>query len=214
MSTFRTDSWQNALRRQYQRRDPEASPIGLVARSQHLTVESSRESTAPPATLSEVPLDEPERENESPEPNPSATAPSPDNVVRVEDPVEDTGHNSVTKVEEEDTSSEALEVPEKQVDWLDLSMLAKLESLHTLAEWQFQNPLRVRQQMKTDDEQATWVCRRTCGFRPTVADRFLVFVEYSALNPSDMMSREMHTGLLVVCSYGVTLTMPTNTTSR
>ena len=148
------DSWQNVLRRQYQRRNPEASPSGLLARSKHFFVESSRASTAPPGALSEAPLDEPERENESLERDQSTIAPSPDNIVPVEDPE----HVSVAKVEEEDASSEALEPPEKQVDWLDLSMLVKLESLHTLAEWQFQNPLRVRQQMKNDDEQATWVC--------------------------------------------------------
>jgi hypothetical protein len=150
------DSWQNVLRRQYQRRDPEASPIGLPVRSKYFIVESSRASTAPPGALSEVPFDEPERENESLEHNQSTMAPSPNNVVPVEGSVEDPEHISVTKVEEEDTSSDTLEAPEKQVDWLDLSMLTKLESLHTLAEWQFQNPLRVRQQMKTDDEQATW----------------------------------------------------------
>lgn len=188
------DSWQNVLRRQYQRRDPEASPIGLLPRSKHFIVESSRASTAPPGALSEVPFDEPERENESLERDQSATAPSPDNVVPVEGSVEDTEHISATKVEEEDASSETLEAPEKQVDWLNLSMLTKLESLHTLAEWQFQNPLRVRQQMKTDDEQATWVCRGSSTFRPLVPDGLLVFVKYSALNPSDMMPREMHTG--------------------
>ena len=188
------DSWQNVLRRQYQRRDPEASPIGLLPRSKHFIVESSRASTAPPGALSEVPFDEPERENESLERDQSATAPSPDNVVPVEGSVEDTEHISATKVEEEDTSSETLEAPEKQVDWLNLSMLTKLESLHTLAEWQFQNPLRVRQQMKTDDEQATWVCRGSSTFRPLVPDGLHVFVKYSALNPSDMTPREMHTG--------------------
>jgi hypothetical protein len=188
------DSWQNVLRRQYQRRDPEASPIGLPVRSKYFIVESSRASTAPPGALSEVPFDEPERENESLEHDQSTMAPSPNNVVPVEGSVEDPEHISVTKVEEEDTSSDTLEAPEKQVDWLDLSMLTKLESLHTLAEWQFQNPLRVRQQMKTDDEQATWVCRGSSTFRRLVPDRLHGFVKYSALNPSDMMPREMHTG--------------------
>ncbi|KAN0093108.1 hypothetical protein V8E55_003892 [Tylopilus felleus] len=150
------DTWQNVLRRQYQRRDPETSPIGLPPRSKHLILESSRASTPPPGTLFEVPLDQPEHENESPERSQSASAPSPDDTAGVEPSVEDPEHFSVTKVEEEDTSSEILEVSEKQVDWLDLSMLAKLESLYTLAEWQFQNPHRVRQQMKSDDEQATW----------------------------------------------------------
>lgn len=158
MSTSSPDTWQNVLRRQYQRRDPETSPIGLPPRSKHLILESSRASTPPPGTLFEVPLDQPEHENESPERAQSASAPSPDDTAGVEPSVEDPEHFSVTKVEEEDTSSEILEVSEKQVDWLDLSMLAKLESLYTLAEWQFQNPHRVRQQMKSDDEQATWVC--------------------------------------------------------
>lgn len=160
----RIDSWQNILRRQYQRRDPEASPIGLLARSQHSIVESSRASTAPPGALSEVPLGEAEHENESLERDRST--PSPNNAVRVDGLAEDPGHVSATKVEEEDASSETLEATEKQLDWLDLSMLAKLESLHTLAEWQFQNPHRIRQQMKTDDEQATWVCQSTSTFRP------------------------------------------------
>lgn len=43
-------------------------------------------------------------------------------------------------------------------DWLDLPMLAKLDSMHLLTEWQFQNPTRLRSLMKTDDEDATWVC--------------------------------------------------------
>lgn len=157
----RTDSWQNVLRRQYQRRNPEASPIGLPARSQHFIVESSRASTAPLGAVYEVPPNETEREDESSQKRNQSAAPSvdnPDSVVRDDDLLEDQGPISTTKFEEED---ESLDAPEKQLDWLDLSMLAKLESLHTLAEWQFQNPNRVRQQMKTDDEQATWVCLTT-----------------------------------------------------
>lgn len=152
-----TDSWQNALRRQYQRREPEASPIGLMARSHHYIVESSRASTAPPWAPTEVLRDEAEREKESSQ-REQSTTPSPDNLGRVDGPVDDLEHISIAKIEEEEVSSEALEEPEKQPDWLELSMLTKLESLHMLAEWQFQNPLRVRHQMKTDDEQAAWVC--------------------------------------------------------
>jgi hypothetical protein len=43
------------------------------------------------------------------------------------------------------------------IDWFDLPMLAKLESLHTIAEWHFQNPTRLRMIMKSDDDFATWV---------------------------------------------------------
>lgn len=169
-----SDSWQNVLRRQYQRRDPEASPIGLMGRSKRFIVESSRASTAPSGALSEVPPDEQERDNGSLECGRSTTPTSPGNVVRVEGSMGGPDHISVTKVEEDDISSETLEQPEKQVDWLDLSMPAKLESLHTLTEWQFQNPHRLRQQMKTDDEQATWVCRGTSTFRPLPPDVLLV----------------------------------------
>ncbi|KAG9315126.1 hypothetical protein JVU11DRAFT_4249 [Chiua virens] len=151
-----TDTWQNTLRRQYQRRDPQASPIGLVTRSQHFTVESPRASTPPPAAPTEAPLDELECGDDSLDHRQPTSAPSPDNPHRAASSAGISENNPVTKVEEEDNSSESLEAPEKQPDWLDLSMLAKLESLHTLAEWQFQNPNRIRQQMKTDDEQATW----------------------------------------------------------
>ena len=47
---------------------------------------------------------------------------------------------------------------EESKDWLDLPMLAKLESMHLLTEWQFQNPQRFRTIMRNDDEAALWVC--------------------------------------------------------
>jgi hypothetical protein len=43
------------------------------------------------------------------------------------------------------------------VDWFQLPMLAKLDSLHLLTEWQFQNPTRLRTLMRNDDDLATWV---------------------------------------------------------
>lgn len=45
----------------------------------------------------------------------------------------------------------------EDIDWFDLPLLTKLDSLHTLVEWQFQNPLRFRSVMKDDDETAQWV---------------------------------------------------------
>jgi len=42
-------------------------------------------------------------------------------------------------------------------NWLQLPMLSKLESMHTLIEWQFQYPARLRSIMKSDDELALWV---------------------------------------------------------
>lgn len=49
------------------------------------------------------------------------------------------------------------EPKEQSHDWRDLPMLAKLESMHTVAEWHFQNPTRLRMTMKSDDEYAQWV---------------------------------------------------------
>jgi hypothetical protein len=43
------------------------------------------------------------------------------------------------------------------VDWFDLPMLAKLESMHLVTEWQFQKPTRLRTLMRSDDDLATWV---------------------------------------------------------
>lgn len=60
---------------------------------------------------------------------------------------------SVSKPAAQDDSAEEIQ----PVDWFDLPLLSKLETMHTLAEWQFQNPARLRTIMKTDDEMATWV---------------------------------------------------------
>lgn len=42
-------------------------------------------------------------------------------------------------------------------DWSTLSMLEKLDSIHTVIEWHFQSPLRLRSVMRSDDETASWV---------------------------------------------------------
>ena len=46
---------------------------------------------------------------------------------------------------------------DRSKDWLDLPMLAKLDSIHLVAEWQFQNPMRLRTLMRSDNDDATWV---------------------------------------------------------
>lgn len=60
------------------------------------------------------------------------------------------------KVETVDEAPEPVPDQESR-DWTELSMLEKLDSLHLLMEWQFQNPYRLRQIMKSDDELASWV---------------------------------------------------------
>lgn len=69
------------------------------------------------------------------------------------------------KVPKEENDDQPIDHPkadeeeeEESKDWLDLPMLEKLDSLHLLTEWQFQNPYRLRQLMKDDDDGANWVC--------------------------------------------------------
>ena len=42
-------------------------------------------------------------------------------------------------------------------NWMDLSMLEKLDTLHIVTEWQFQNPHRFRSLMKDDGDHGLWV---------------------------------------------------------
>lgn len=67
------------------------------------------------------------------------------------------------KVPKKESDDQPVEQPnpeeeEESKDWLELPMLEKLDSLHLLIEWQFQNPYRLRQLMKDDDDGANWVC--------------------------------------------------------
>lgn len=43
------------------------------------------------------------------------------------------------------------------MDWHDLPMLSKLDSMNLVVEWMFHNPHRIRSIMKDDDETAQWV---------------------------------------------------------
>ena len=73
------------------------------------------------------------------------------------EPTED-GKIPTTDKEDEPFKVEEEQEEEESRDWLDLPMLDKLDSLYLLTEWQFQNPQRVRQLMKDDDDAANWVC--------------------------------------------------------
>lgn len=59
-------------------------------------------------------------------------------------------------------------------EWAELDMKEKLEALHMLTEWQFDNPHRLRQQMKDDGDHGLWVCigcsalRNSC-LSPTIS---------------------------------------------
>lgn len=74
------------------------------------------------------------------------------------------------------------------VDWFDLPVLTKLESMHLVTEWQFQNPTRLRTLMRSDDDLATWVHRIRIVLTP-----FLT-IKLSAMNQSVMIARGMLIG--------------------
>jgi hypothetical protein len=57
---------------------------------------------------------------------------------------------------ENDAPVDEPEVVEK-IEWVSLGLEQKLDILYDLCEWHFQNPTRLRANMKFDDEWATWV---------------------------------------------------------
>lgn len=101
--------------------------------------------------------------------------------------------NSTRQSEERRASSTSKDTDlypqQKYIDWFDLPMLVKLDSMHTVAEFQFQNPTRLRTIMKSDDEFATWV-RPLAYSSPTEPLRTI----YSVLNPSATIVKGMLTG--------------------
>lgn len=156
------DNWQTALRKQYMRRDPDANPIGPIQQIYINVAESSRASTAPPhpSEIGEQLVLEEVKKSMVHEDGASADgdAVPDDSADAVEVKSEETKIDE-SKDEVTGSSSEALhdsEQLQQQMDWLDLPTVRKLDSLHTLMEWQFHNPNRLRTQMKDDDENAEW----------------------------------------------------------
>lgn len=160
------DTWQSGIRKQYLRRDPAANPMGSEPPA------PSRKHSREPTVFSEVP-DEHESAVKDGESVPQTPLPDP-SVHETENPEEsvpqtphDGEHNEVEKqeddatVKKEDNAAEEIsphEEHDEPKDWFDLPLLTKLETLHNLAEWQFQNPHRLRQFMKDDGDGGQWVC--------------------------------------------------------
>ncbi|KAJ2929378.1 hypothetical protein H1R20_g7729, partial [Candolleomyces eurysporus] len=138
------ENWQNALRRQYDKRDPEANPLGSPSTVVH---------TAANSRFSSIVKDEVEdAEDEAQEQKDGETAGQEDATS--------TRHTS-PQIDEKPLNKVDKRAPnaaddKPTVEWSSLSMDQKLESLHTLVEWQFQNPTRLRMIMKSDDEYASW----------------------------------------------------------
>ncbi|KAJ7716810.1 hypothetical protein DFH07DRAFT_861834 [Mycena maculata] len=148
------DNWQAALRKQHNRRDPASNPIGPEPytgspepRYRYESVSVDEPTPAPPdhgAVESHEDVDGGPTSEKDPEDD-SATLPRQE---ATEETKEEEGENAHKEEGEE-------ERPESK-DWLDLPMLTKLDSMHLLTEWQFQNPTRLRTLMKSDDDDATW----------------------------------------------------------
>lgn len=175
------ENWQTSLRKQYTKRDPEASPLGP---------EPSRtpppESSPGPEALDDSKAKEIQNAGDD-TPMVSTTHPTPapeESKIEHTETVKEASELPVQTEEfqsvkdecgsqpdaapVEDASPEPTKedsVPkEESKDWFELPMLVKLESMHLLTEWQFQNPTRLRTIMKSDDEYASWVSEFLASF--------------------------------------------------
>jgi hypothetical protein len=134
------DNWQTGLRKQYARRDPAANPIGFEPKK------STAKFILEPIDIKDEPITTPV---DTPA---AATSVPPEGSA---EPAEVPAQSQDGEPMETD-ETDAL-APSELKDWFDLPMLTKLDSLHLLTEWQFQNPNRIRTIMKNDDETAQWV---------------------------------------------------------
>jgi hypothetical protein len=153
----RMDNWQSALRKQYYKRNAKANPLGPepVRSSAPPQVHFPDLSSEAVGTLANVSQDE------------GAPTPSQELTValvsaprtREGSPFPSSPAPMESGNEEDMTPAPPSEGGQRieTIDWLDLPMLRKLDSLHDLIEWQFHNPMRLRAIMKDDDEAAHWV---------------------------------------------------------
>ncbi len=133
------------MRKQYFKRDPQANPLGGDAPTDRYS------KSVEPITLTLLPKSEVDDANDF--------GASEDALQSDEQTQEHKTMTPTDSIPLLDTKQMSVSVSggEGVKDWLQLPMLEKLDSMHLLTEWQFQNPTRLRQIMKTDDEAATWV---------------------------------------------------------
>ena len=135
------DNWQTALRKQYNKRNPQANPLGSEPK---LNAHSNQDTDIQPIDGEEAfqVVD-----------MPVSTSCSPPHTNHSDD------QNSKPVLYHQILDGNSSDISEKDIsiNWLQLPMLSKLESMHTLIEWQFQHPTRLRNIMKSDDELALWV---------------------------------------------------------
>lgn len=137
------------------KRDPDANPMGIEVS----TLYSSRANTSDPESRDEHDDDgkrgTPAATQEDPREDGTSNSPT-SYIPKLEGNVADE-HQDPQSISNNGDLKNAVEEPRRQKDWSELTMLEKLESLHTLAEWHFMNPTRLRLLMRSDDEYANWV---------------------------------------------------------
>lgn len=191
----RLENWQAALRKQYQKRDPNANPLGTDMEEIHYSrattsdIEHKEEDSADGHSVA----DDTDLRSVKDELETDQVASNTSNGENLQTSKEKDvdGYSPSPKAEpndldDKDVSEEASRIK----DWSDLSMMEKLESMHTLVEWHFQNPTRLRSIMRSDDEYASWV-RRPSKLLPL--DKFSSQL-ISVLILLVMTQRKMHIG--------------------
>ncbi|KAK0193587.1 hypothetical protein F5146DRAFT_925694 [Armillaria mellea] len=148
-----SSNWQTALRKQYYKRDPAANPIGLEPFPSASKLNTRTTSLVTPDPQSRAKTEDSEAVDKVKDETPATSVPP-------EETKSDAGQNEETLKSEtpalEEVGQEEEQEEEESRDWLELSMLEKLDSMHLLMEWQFQNSTRLRTLMKSDDDLATW----------------------------------------------------------
>ena len=132
------DNWQTALRKQYNKRDPQANPLGPEPK---ISAVSNQDDNVQPV----------EGEASSQVVDTALTSCFPPHTGRSRNAKLVLHHQIVDKNDSDSSEKDT------SINWLHLPMLSKLDSMHTLVEWQFQHPARLRNIMKSDDESALWV---------------------------------------------------------
>ena len=138
---FSIDNWQTALRKQYNKRDPQANPLGLEPKIYTLSNQDDNIQPVEGEASSQAVV------------TPALTSCSTPHTGRSDDRnAEPVLYHQI--LDENDSGSSEKDT---SINWLHLPMLSKLDSMHALIEWQFQHPARLRNIMKSDDESALWV---------------------------------------------------------
>lgn len=157
------DNWQSALRKQYMKRDPSSNPLGPepTDAKAHAKGEFADDQPAPLVKADAIEKFAGEVDDEYTSEQSSATRQSsPADIAQKTDSCFDHAKDShpVSSSNVRNSDSEDREMGQQlSIDWFSLPMVIKLESMHTLVEWQFQNVTRLRTIMKSDDEFASWV---------------------------------------------------------